>query len=224
MTNFDQIPFDASEFVDNPEPRCACVLLLDTSTSMTGRRIDELNAGLGVFASQLTNDGLAAKRVEVAILSFGPVRLQSDFITAENFTAPTLHANGATPMGEAINAGLDLVEQRKDLYRQQGISYYRPWIFLITDGEPTDNWRDAAARVNSGEESKAFSFFAVGIEDANMEILAQITTRDPLRLRGLEFGSLFTWLSNSMSSVSRSQPGEEVPLVNPAAPQGWAAV
>ncbi len=169
-------------------------------------------------------DGLAAKRVEVAVLSFGPVRLETDFTTAENFTAPVLRANGATPMVEAINTGLDLIEQRKQLYRQQGISYYRPWVFLITDGGPTDNWRDAAARVRSDEETKAFSFFAVGIEDAKMDVLAQISTRQPLRLRGLEFGSLFTWLSNSMSSVSRSQPGEEVPLLNPATPQGWAVV
>lgn len=224
MTSFDQVPFDASEFVDNPEPRCPCLLLLDTSASMAGRRINELNAGLGTFASQLTGDGLAAKRVEVAVLSFGPVHLQSEFATAENFTAPVLQASGVTPMGEAITTGLDLIEQRKQLYRQQGISYYRPWIFLITDGQPTDNWRDAAARVSSGEEAKAFSFFAVGIEDANMDVLAQIAARQPLRLRGLEFSSLFTWLSNSMSSVSRSQPGEEVPLINPATPQGWAAV
>jgi uncharacterized protein YegL len=214
MTSFDQVPFDASEFVDNPEPRCPCLLLLDTSHSMTGQPIDELNAGLETFASQLTSDRLAAKRVEVAVLSFGPVRLQTDFTTAENFTPPVLRANGATPMGEAISTGLDLIERRKQLYREQGISYYRPWVFLITDGEPTDDWRDAAARVSSGEETKAFCFFAVGVEDANMDVLAKISTRQPMRLRGLDFNSLFTWLSNSMSSKSRSQPGEDVPLLS----------
>jgi uncharacterized protein YegL len=224
MTDFDQIPFDASEFVENPEPRCPCLLLLDSSASMQGRRIDELNAGLAQFASQLVEDGLAAKRVEIAILSFGPVHLQSDFTTAKNFTAPVLRASGATPMGEAISEGLDLIERRKQVYRDQGIAYYRPWVFLITDGEPTDDWRKAATRVRFGEEAKAFIFFAVGIEDANMEVLAQISTRRPLLLRGLDFRSLFTWLSNSMTSVSHSQPSEEVPLANPAAPEGWAVV
>jgi uncharacterized protein YegL len=160
--------------------------------------------------------------VEVAVLSFGPVHVLSEFTTAENFTVPVLQASGVTPMGEAITTGLDLIEQRKKLYREQGISYYRPWVFLITDGQPTDDWREAAKRVRSGEDAKAFSFFAVGIEDANMDILAQIVARQPLRLRGLDFSSLFTWLSNSMSSVSRSQPGETVSLINPAAPEGWA--
>ena len=224
MTSFDQVPFDVSEFVDNPEPRCPCLLLLDTSTSMAGQRIDELNHGLATFASELVADSLAAKRVEVAVITFGPVTVWSEFTGATHFVAPTLEAGGATPMGEAITTGLRLVEQRKDVYRQQGIAYYRPWIFLITDGEPTDEWEPAVARIARGEQAKALSFFAVGIEGANMDVLANISTRAPLRLRGLEFSALFTWLSNSMSSVSRSQPGDEVPLANPVAPEGWASV
>lgn len=224
MSDLHQVPFDVSEFVDNPEPRCPCLLILDTSGSMSGRPIGELNEGLRTFASQLVSDGLAAKRVEVAIVSFGPVQVESDFVTAENFAPPVLSAGGATPMGQAINTGIDLVNNRKAQYREQGISFYRPWIFLITDGAPTDSWKEAAARVQAGEEAKAFSFFAVGVQSADMNILAQIASRQPLSLRGLDFRSLFTWLSNSMSSVSRSQVGEQVPLTDPTGPQGWAVV
>ena len=62
MSEFDQVPFGAAEFADNPEPRCRCLLLLDTSHSMQGRPILELNSGLVVFKDELAADALAMTR------------------------------------------------------------------------------------------------------------------------------------------------------------------
>ncbi|WHO24102.1 VWA domain-containing protein [Agrobacterium tumefaciens] len=225
MSNpFEQQPFDGAEFIDNPEPRCPCLLLLDVSGSMRGKPIRELNEGLTQFRDELFADSLAAKRVEVGLITFGPVTVVNDFTGVQSWIAPELRDQGDTPMGRAIEEGLNMLRERKNSYRHNGISYYRPWIFLITDGGPTDSWQNAAQAVKSGEAEKAFSFFAVGVEGANFDILSKISVREPLVLKDMRFRDLFSWLSSSLSSVSQSNPGDAVPLSNPAAPDGWASI
>lgn len=225
MSDTDQIPFAYPDLVANPEPRCPCLLLLDTSGSMNGQPIAELNAGLRIFKEELNSDAMAMQRVEVALMTFGPVQVVSEFQTADLFHPPTLTPTGDTPMGAAIVQGLELLEARKATYKQAGVGYYRPWVFMITDGAPTDSWRVAAEKVRAGDnpERKAFSFFAVGVEGADMAKLSDICspTRPPLRLKGLSFRELFTWLSSSLGGVARSQPGQLVALPPPT---GWSSV
>lgn len=228
MDDFEQKPYlsvaaheEAALFADNPDPRCPCILLLDRSASMAGQPIAELNNGLQTLRSELLADELAAKRVELAIISFGPVTTDVEFTTVDRFDPPTLSAGSDTPMGRAIEQALDMLAARKTTYKSNGISYYRPWIFLITDGAPTDAWQAAARRIRAEEDGKRVAFFAVGTADANFATLAQISRREPIRLRGLRFSELFKWLSASMAAVSQSQPGTQVALPPPS---GWAAV
>jgi uncharacterized protein YegL len=218
---FTQIPFGTDNFADNPEPRCPCILLLDTSGSMAGDPIRELNTGLQTFRDELLADDIAMKRVEVAVVTFGPVNVDNDFVTAPNFTPPRLEAGGDTPMGAAITTALELLKKRKDAYKSNGIAFYRPWVFLITDGAPTDDWKMAAAALREAESGKAIAFFPVGVAGADMAVLKQIAVREPLKLEALKFRELFQWLSNSMKSVSRSAPNTTVPL-QPVS--GWAEV
>ena len=224
MEDFSQVPFDGSEFAENPEPRCPCLLLLDTSASMSGEPIRLLAEGVDAFRDEMAADDLASKRAEVAVVTFGPVEVPVDFETADGFVPPRLNASGQTPMGQAIERAVDMVDRRKQSYKEGGVAYYRPWIFMITDGAPTDDWGRAAALVKEGEASGAFSFFAVGVQGANMETLSQISVRTPLALDGLRFRDMFVWLSASMKGVSHSRPGDEVALENPTAPSGWATV
>jgi uncharacterized protein YegL len=225
MSASDQVPFAFPDLVANPEPRCPCVLLLDTSGSMNGQPITQLNAGLRQFKEELMADSMAMQRVEVALVTFGPVQVVADFQTPDLFEPPHLRAGGDTPMGAAIAQGLDMLEARKAVYKQAGVAYYRPWVFLITDGGPTDHWQTAAARVRQGDSAdrKAFSFFAVGVEGADMTRLTDICSpqRPPMKLMGLSFRELFSWLSSSLGGVAKSQPGQLVALPPPT---GWSAV
>ncbi len=244
-------PFGAdAELALNPEPRCACVLLLDTSGSMgepvpatgtnlvytvqhdgrmnsslaaTTTPIDQLNDGLRAYHADLLGDSLAAQRVELSVITFGgSVRTIYPFVSSYHFVPPTLTADGDTPMGAGIEEALDAVAARKARYKQNGLHYYRPWVVLITDGKPTDSWQAAARRVREGETRKEFAFFAVGVEGTDFDTLRQIAVRPPQQLRGYDFRSLFLWLSASQKAVSRSNPGQEHQVALP--PVGWATL
>jgi uncharacterized protein YegL len=226
MADDDQLPFQHPDLLINPESRCPCLLLLDTSASMQGDPIAELNNGLLAFKDELAADSMAMQRVEIAVISFGPVTVLTEFQNPDTWIPSRLTASGDTPMGAAIEQGLQMLETRKEVYRQAGNRHYRPWVFLITDGAPTDNWQRGAALVHAGDndQRKAFSFFCIGVQNANMEILNQISPRTALKLQGLEFRKFFLWLSSSLSRVSRSTPGTQVLLPAPTGPSGWASV
>lgn len=222
----EQVPFGTDDFAMNPDPRVPCVLLLDVSSSMAGNPIAELNDGLVTYKDELTADGLAAKRVEVAVITFGSeVTTVCDFSTAHNFLPPTLEANGMTFMGQAVDRAIAAIDARKQEYKASGIAYFRPWIFLVSDGAPNDpGWEDAAARSIAAEQTKAFKMFCVGVEGADMEVLKRFCLGTPIKLKGLRFRDMFLWLSSSQRSVSRSTPGEDVPLENPVTPDGWGSI
>jgi uncharacterized protein YegL len=213
------------EFAENPEPRCPCVLLLDTSSSMRGAPIKALNEGLHTFKTELMRDNLARQRVEVAVVAFdSDVRVIQDFVTVDQLETLALTAQGYTHMGGAIHQALDMLQARKERYRTNGVAYYRPWVFMITDGEPQDEPDDvvesAARRIKEDEAQKRVAFFAVGVEKANMARLAEMTARTPIKLKGLNFVDMFVWLSASMQAVAQSRPEEQVALP----PADWGTV
>jgi uncharacterized protein YegL len=251
--------FDQTEFAENPEPRCPVVLVLDTSGSMQGKAIGELNEGLRAFSSAIKSDRLAALRVEVAVIACGgkvraldvrgsenpeqnkevvlfnpaglairpkvnevPLDARQAFVTADQFVPPSLDANGDTPLGEAISRALALLRERKEIYKQNGLDYFRPWIFAITDGHPTDKgWEAVADQVRQEEARKGVVFYGVGVEGADMQTLNRFSpSRPPLKLKGLAFNEMFTWLSKSLSAIAHSRPGEQAPLP----PVGWGSI
>jgi uncharacterized protein YegL len=220
----------------NPDPRIACALLLDTSSSMSGEPIDQLNRGFELFCDEIKKDELAKKRAEITVITFGGVaRVEIPFTEGRELQPRRLAASGGTPMGAALNLALDQLAQQKQAYREAGLEYYRPWLFVLTDGEPTDGavFTAAAARVREEEAGRKVSVFGVGVgAHANLSKLEALSAqRVPVKLDGLSFSEFFSWLSASLSAASasnafggsdegvgRAEAAEQIPLP----PAGWA--
>ncbi|ANG65134.1 glycosyl transferase family 2 [Marinobacterium aestuarii] len=204
MTNDQAIA--ASDLIDNPSPRCACMVVLDTSGSMSGQPIRELNDGLQRFLESLNRNEVAACSVEVGVITAGQqVDVVLPFVSAMNVDGfQRFDASGPTPLGAAVELALDTLEKRKGEYRKTGVAYYQPWLVVISDGAPTDHWQSAAQRAKTLSGNRKMVALAVGVQGADMQVLGEFSNRPAIPLDGLKFGEFFEWLSASMSRVSAS--------------------
>lgn len=204
------------DLVNNPTARIPVCLCLDVSSSMRGDRINELNAGIQLFYDAIKEDEMALYSAEISIVTFNDRANEVvDFASLDlQPNPPILTASGPTNMGEGVNLALDLLEQRKKEYQEKGIDYYQPWLVLMTDGEPNGDPAElsrAMSRTVSLVENRKLTVFPIGIgREANLDILKKFSPKNqPLRLQGLKFKEFFTWLSQSVSKVSQSFPGEK---------------
>lgn len=217
----------SAESPENLQQKCCVAFVLDVSSSMSGKAIGELNAGLQEFHKEISEDSTAANRLEIAIVEFSSsVSTLIDPSLAENFSMPTLVTKGSTKLVDGVREGIQIVKARKKWYKDTNQPYYRPWVILITDGEP-DGGQDVDGlkqEIENGVNSKDFYFFAVGVEDANMNTLVKLSSPKmaPAKLQGLKFKEFFEWLSASLGSsgVTGSIPDSEISFPDP---RGWMA-
>jgi len=209
--------------IDNSDERALLVLVLDCSGSMLDEgKIELLNDGLKTLEVELKADPVAARCGRVLVISFGgdnSVERMGEWTDAMDFTAPTLHAGGMTPLGSAMRGALDEIEEQKSQMRAAGVTYKRPIIMLLSDGEPTDDWRMVADECRNAETAHRVNVMAIGIGQANRDILGAFSNKGALNLAGLRFKELFIWLSRSIRAVSRAPTGATVQL-NPV--DSWA--
>lgn len=205
----------SAESAENFEQKCLCVLVLDVSGSMRGEPIAELNKGLQDFYNEIKNNETTSQRLEVCIMTFNQsVQTVQEPALVDNFTMPTLTAAGSTAMVDAVNEAIDKVTARKQWYKETGQPYYRPWIILMTDGEP-DEGQDVyglGPRIKKDIEEKRYIFLPIGIEGANKETLEALQGMPPLKLKGLKFMEFFQWLSASMGTIVNHTEGEKVDI------------
>lgn len=215
----------------NANQRTPCVLVLDASGSMNERtsngmtRIEQLNEGLRVLEQQLKDDDTAFSRVMLSIVIVGgpsgKADVLMDWTDVDQFEAFDLTAAYQTPLAEGLLIGLQLIERCKADMRASGVSYTRPWMMVLTDGEATDTelWPRAVDACRSAVQSGKCLIYPIGVDGANMSLLSDIS--QPMMLNNIKFRDLFVWLSKSLSTLSRSKPGDQVQLPSPSP---WAVV
>ena len=220
--NQDIVPM----YHDNPSQRTPCMLVLDASGSMdqvvagTGRtRIEEVNQGLLTLQQELLGDDTAAQRVQLAIVGVGGpaggADLLLDWTDAAQFEPPRLRAGGMTPLAQGMRLALQHVEEHKRRLKANGVAYTRPWIMIISDGAPTDEpglWEAVRQECRAAEADTRCLIYPIGVADANMKALEELSTTPALKLHEAKFREYFRWLSSSLQSVSNSRPNALVQL------------
>ena len=200
--------------VTNSAPRCPVTLLVDTSGSMDGQPINELNAAIRQFVEDLKQDEVASCSVELEIIRFdSQAQIVTPYTAIQDLNnVPTLYADGWTSMGAGLSLATNELKSRRRLYKQNGCAAYKPWVVLMTDGGPNDNWQQAAAAMRELGEQKKIWYMGVEIGPfADHNTMCQIMPLNspPLKLDGLRFRDFFKWLSDSLKSVSSSAVSEE---------------
>ena len=199
---------------DNPTKRLPLCLCLDTSDSMNGYLIKELNAGLQALYDAINKDEILQLSVDLSIVTFGgsvdnQVNVIREFSNLMDETdAPILTSGGNIAIGKALNKALDMLEARKNRYKENGIDYYQPWMLLMTNkrlfgNEECGDIECAQSRISDMVDSSRLNMIVANIQsNPNLDELGKFSpTRKPIQLKSLGFSEFFANLSDYISTT-----------------------
>jgi uncharacterized protein YegL len=196
--------------VGEGERRLPVYLLLDTSGSMTGAPIEAVRRGVEQFRLEVQADTFALETVWVGAITFGG---RAEFVTKglvpfSQFAPPPLNAGGQTPLGQALWLLLESLD--KDLRRPvKGgpKGDWRPLVFILTDGEPTDDWREPREKILQREKAKVCKVVTVGCGPyLNQQNLRDIAIGATFNMDNddASFKALFEWITTTVKTESKT--------------------
>ena len=188
--------------------RLPVYFLLDCSESMIGPAVDSVQSGVERMISELRQDPQALETASVSLITFGQGAKQimplTELLAVQ---IPQLRVGPGTAMGAGLRLLSDCINRdvRKTTREQKGD--YRPLVFLLTDGQPTDDWESAVDDLWSKTESRIANIYAVGCgDDVDYGLLGRVSDI-VFRLDEMtseKMNQLFVWLTASIRSASAS--------------------
>lgn len=201
--------------------RLPVYLLLDCSSSMTGQPIEQVRQGLRALLDDLSTEPMAIETVYLSVITFDSSAQQLIPLTElMQFKEPQIQANGATALGAALRLLKDCLDKevRKNTEEQKGD--WKPLVFLMTDGMPTDSWEVAADEVKKTKMANLIAFAAGPYADVNnLKRLTDIVLKsDELSPGALK--AFFQWMSQSILRTGKSVQvmAQEAPIDLPPPP------
>lgn len=166
------------EVVEIPRRTMILFFVVDVSGSMSGSKIGTVNAAIEEIIPELKDisETNADAQIKIATLVFstGARWTEQAPVMAEDFRWNYLDANGVTDLGEAC---LQLNEKlSRNAFMSETTGSFAPAIFLMSDGEPTDNYKYGLEKLKKNNWFKKAIKVAVAIgEDANKTVLSDFT-------------------------------------------------
>ncbi len=190
--------------------RLPIYLLLDASGSMSGAPIEAVNRGVEIFKQEVQSDPFASETVHVGIVVFNSSAqmITNGLVPIDQLDVPNLDAGGLTALGSAFRVLKDSLD--RDLKKSipgEKKGDWKPLVFILTDGMPTDDWEGPRSEILQRQANKVLNMVTVGCgPDLDDENLKKISVGATFRMDNSDesFKAFFKWVSQSVAFVSKS--------------------